>query len=175
MLGRAFIDEPMIQWPLGGAGDVATVTTMFSTLYETPIGQGLVYEAGDAEGVAVWVPPGGGAALLEADVGSRDRYGPLTLDGGARYGALWSWVESHLPSEPLWYLDALAVDPSRQAKGIGGALLRFGLELGERDGTGAFLETSRERNVGYYERFGFRVVDEGDAPGGGPHIWFMRR
>jgi len=141
VLGRAFIDEPMIQWPLGGAGDVATVTTMFSTLYETP----------------------------------RDRYGPLTPDGGARYGALWSWVESHLPSEPLWYLDALAVDPSRQAKGIGGALLRFGLELGERDGTGAFLETSRERNVGYYERFGFRVVDEGDAPGGGPHIWFMRR
>jgi ribosomal protein S18 acetylase RimI-like enzyme len=148
---------------------------MFSILYEAPIARGMVYEAGDAEGVAVWVPPGSGAELLEADVAARDRYGPLTPDGGARYEALWSWVEAHLPAEPLWYLDALAVDPPRQGAGIGGALLRVGLELGARDGTGVFLETSRERNVGYYEGFGFRVVDQGDAPGGGPHIWFMRR
>ena len=38
----------------------------------------------------------------------------------------------------------------------------------------AFLETGNPRNVPYYERFGFRVIDEGDAPGGGPRIWFMR-
>ena len=41
-------------------------------------------------------------------------------------------------------------------------------------GEAAFLETGNPRNVAYYERFGFRTVDDGDAPGGGPHIWFMR-
>ncbi len=25
-----------------------------------------------------------------------------------------------------------------------------------------------------YERSGFRVVEDVDAPDGGPHIWFMR-
>jgi hypothetical protein len=28
--------------------------------------------------------------------------------------------------------------------------------------------------VPLYERHGFRVVDDADAPGDGPHIWFMR-
>jgi hypothetical protein len=27
----------------------------------------------------------------------------------------------------------------------------------------------------YYERFGFDIVTNEDAPDGGPHIWFMRR
>ena len=38
----------------------------------------------------------------------------------------------------------------------------------------AFLETGVERNVAYYERFGFRVVDDDDSPLDGPHVWFMR-
>jgi hypothetical protein len=43
------------------------------------------------------------------------------------------------------------------------------------DKTGVVLETGTARNVSLYERFGFRVVEEADAPGGGPHVWFMRR
>jgi len=39
----------------------------------------------------------------------------------------------------------------------------------------AFLSTGTRRNVEIYGRSGFRVVDEADAPGGGPRIWFMRR
>ena len=27
----------------------------------------------------------------------------------------------------------------------------------------------------FYERHGFRVVEEADPPEGGPHVWFMRR
>jgi hypothetical protein len=37
------------------------------------------------------------------------------------------------------------------------------------------LSTGTRRNVDIYGRSGFRVVDEADAPGGGPHIWLMRR
>jgi hypothetical protein len=29
--------------------------------------------------------------------------------------------------------------------------------------------------VPLYERFGFHVVEEADAPEGGPRVWFMRR
>jgi hypothetical protein len=42
-------------------------------------------------------------------------------------------------------------------------------------GVPAFLSTGTPRNVKIYGRSGFRVMDEADAPGGGPHIWFMRR
>ena len=30
-------------------------------------------------------------------------------------------------------------------------------------------------SIPYYEGFGFTVIDQGDAPGGGRHLWFMRR
>jgi predicted N-acetyltransferase YhbS len=58
---------------------------------------------------------------------------------------------------------------------VGAALIRFGLERSDQTGIPALLETATARNVPYYERFGLRVVDQGDAPGGGPHVWFMRR
>src|SRR4029077_13154587 len=112
--------------------------------------------------------------VLDAHEG-RDRYRGLVPDGGARYEAMWAWLEEKMPEDPLWYLDAIAVDPPHQHAGVGTGLVHHGLALAEDDGVGAFLETSQATNVGFYERFGFRVVDEGDAPGGGPHIWFMRR
>jgi hypothetical protein len=41
-------------------------------------------------------------------------------------------------------------------------------------GEAVFLETGTSRNVPLHERLGFRVLEEGHSPGGGPHIWFMR-
>jgi ribosomal protein S18 acetylase RimI-like enzyme len=175
LLGRAFEDDAMIQWPLGFTGTAASIAAMFEILYEVPIHSGMVWEAGEAEGVAVWVPPGHADDLMEADRLARERFAAMVPDGGARYAALWEWIDECLPAEPVWYLDAIAVGQERRGMGVGSALVRFGLAMADRDGVAAFLETSRERNVAYYERFGFRVTHDGDAPGGGPHIWFMRR
>jgi GNAT superfamily N-acetyltransferase len=95
----------------------------------------------------------------------------LTDDGGDRFHRFWSWLESFVPSEPHWMLDmGRQPDPARE--GIGSALVRW--RRARADGVPAFLETSKARNVPYYERFGFRTATEEDAPDGGPHIWFMR-
>ena len=66
-------------------------------------------------------------------------------------------------------------DPPAQGRGIGSALLAPGLELCDRDGLPAYLESSKERNVAFYSRFGFRVTDEVQMPGGGPKVWLMWR
>jgi hypothetical protein len=39
----------------------------------------------------------------------------------------------------------------------------------------AFLQPATERNAGFYQSLGFRVVDEDSVPGGGPRTWFLRR
>jgi hypothetical protein len=52
--------------------------------------------------------------------------------------------------------------------------MRDGLASADRAGIPAWLETSKATNAAYYEHFGFRTVVDEDAPGGGPHIWFMR-
>ncbi len=174
VLGRAFADEPMIQWPLGDGASVETITAIFELLYAGPAELGMLWEGGHGEGVAAWIPPGETALLTASDHAAATQYEPLMPDGGVRYRALWDWVESFVPDD-VWYLDALAVDSARQRTGIGGTLVRHGLGLAAADGAAAFLETSIASNVPYYERFGFAVIDQGDAPGGGPHVWFMRR
>jgi predicted N-acetyltransferase YhbS len=75
----------------------------------------------------------------------------------------------------LWLLDSIAVEPASQGRGLGSALIAAGLTQAAAAGVPAFLSTGTRRNVDVYGRSGFRVVDEADAPGGGPHIWFMRR
>ena len=86
----------------------------------------------------------------------------------------WRWVDSRSPIDPLWQLDSIAVEPDAQGQGYGSLLIRHGLARARTDGVGAFLSTGTQRNVRIYERCGFHVTENAEAPGGGPRIWFMR-
>lgn len=174
MLARAFADDPMIQVSLAPEDRDERARRFFTLLDEEWADLGVLWEAGDAAGAAAWIPPEQHDALADQNAALRDAFHALSPDGGVLHDALWDWVESKIPDEPVWFLDQIGVDPTRQGEGIGGALIELGLGWARRDGTPAFLETGIARNVAYYERFGFRLVDEGDAPLDGPHVWFMR-
>jgi GNAT superfamily N-acetyltransferase len=174
VLARSFADDPMIRWPFHDHRVEERAGPLFTAILAEYQRSDIVLEAGGGGGVAVWIPPGSDAGIDQMNAATRNAIPPLTDDGAARYHAFWGWLESHVPVEPHWMLDMVGVDPVRQGEGIGSALINHGLDLAARDDAPAFLETGNPRNVPYYERFGFRVNDEGDAPGGGPHIWFMR-
>jgi GNAT superfamily N-acetyltransferase len=174
VFGRAFVDEPMMRWPLGEPGNpVDRFTRCFAYCLEEVLPLGMVWEVGDAAGAAIWFPPGASASW-ETHPWDQPRIGALADDGGVRYDAFWGWVEAHSPAEPMWQLDSIAVDPIRQGQGFGAALIAAGLARARADGVGAFLSTGTARNVPIYGRCGFRVSEEAPAPGGGPRIWFMR-
>jgi GNAT superfamily N-acetyltransferase len=176
VLARAFLRDPMVAWPMATEdGLEERLRTMFE-LVDTPYAdEGWLYRAADGLGVMTLLPPGSEARQLAVDLAAADAVSRLTGDAGTRYAALWDWVAATMPDEPHWLLDQLAVDPPAQGRGIGGAMLRFAVERAEADDVPLFLETGVAGNVPLYERFGLRVMIEGDAPGGGPHIWFMRR
>jgi ribosomal protein S18 acetylase RimI-like enzyme len=78
------------------------------------------------------------------------------------------WRKSHWQNEwarqdPLkqhWHLGPVGVLPSHQGKGIGTKLLsRFCKEV-DACLAPAYLETDTDKNVRFYERFDFRVVEE---------------
>lgn len=74
-----------------------------------------------------------------------------------------------------WYLAGLGVEPSKQGKGIGGALLQPILARADAEGFPCYLETLTERNLAFYERHGFHVAASGELPKGGPMVWAMIR
>lgn len=78
------------------------------------------------------------------------------------------------PPHEDWVLETVGVRPDAQGRGVGAALLRYGLAEAARRGARAVrLETSSDRNVRLYERHGFRTTDRGDRPDG-PPVWTMR-
>lgn len=134
-----------------------------------------IWTTEDCSAVASWGPPG----LWSVPVPTVLRLAPqmLRVFGrrlplGLRYLML---VEHKHPRTNHWYLEILATEPERQGQGLGSALLRPMLALCDRDGIGAYLESSSERSQALYERNGFRVVETFDMPGGGPEIRRMWR
>ena len=66
----------------------------------------------------------------------------------------------HDPLEQHWHLGPVGVLPSHQGKGIGTKLLsRFCQEV-DACLSPAYLETDTDKNVRFYERFGFEIVKE---------------
>lgn len=172
MLADAFADDVIMRWTSPATDRREHVRAFFDAFDRLPCERGWLWCAEDGAGAALWVPPGthdefDGITFALEEVRS------LPADVRARYDSFWSWAEGRRPAEPHWYLDHLAVHPRRRGRGLGGALVEHGLALARADGAPAFLCTSRPGNVAFYERRGFSVTFEGEAPAGGPRVWFL--
>jgi len=60
------------------------------------------------------------------------------------------------------------VDPGRRGKGDGRRVVEPILELADRDGVPTYLESSNPRNLSFYDRLGFSVLDEVRIAENGP-------
>lgn len=91
--------------------------------------------------------------------------------------ARWAWLLStlgkHHPQEPHYYLELLGVEPTQQGLGFGSRLLQQLTGQADAEGVGCYLETTKPRNVPFYQRFGFQVTKELDVIG--VHVWLMWR
>jgi hypothetical protein len=119
IFGRAFVDEPMMLWPLGSNGDVVgRFTRCFAYFLEAALPLGLVWEAGQAEGAAVWIPPEQSEAW-EHHPWNQTRILGLADDCGRRYDAFWEWVSMRRfgPRAP-WQHPPRSVPSRRRALGV---------------------------------------------------------
>ncbi|WQF81316.1 Putative GNAT domain, acyl-CoA N-acyltransferase [Colletotrichum destructivum] len=64
--------------------------------------------------------------------------------------------------ENHYYLDTLVTHPDYQRRGAGSMLLKWGCELADENGVGAYVDSSKAGR-GLYERFGFLDMSESDA------------
>lgn len=177
-LALAFADDPVMCWLFG---DVAPRPMRYSESWfasegRRHMGHSHVYTSDGTPGAAYWDPPGQWktrfldvlriAPLMVRGIGRRT---PAALRGLGRMEK----VHAAQP-EDHYYLAILGTRPDRQGHGIGAALMAPVLERCDREGVGAYLESSKEANVPYYRRHGFEVVGEVDFPGG-PRLWPMWR
>ncbi len=173
MIARAFADDPIERWSLAGDDVTGLIEVEASEAARQLTAEGWLWAVDDLSGVAAWLPPGGAYdEAIDAAVAQA-----LAASGGdpKRYTECWTWIESHRPVVPHWYLDLLAVDPGRQQLGTGSHLLADGLARADGAGGATFLVTGNLAIVPWYQRHGFAVGAEGRAPGGGPVVCFLER
>jgi ribosomal protein S18 acetylase RimI-like enzyme len=122
------------------------------------------------EGVAVWLPSKkaeitlwraimSGGMALQRGLGKEAMDRLLTFSGQVD-----SYHKKHLPT-PHCYLFFIGVDPRHQGQGHGGKLIRPMLEELDEKCMACYLNTQNEENIGLYEHFGFRVVEQVTLPG----------
>lgn len=171
-LTAAFCADPVIRWLFP---DTHTFLVSFPELARLMGGDALPAAtaaiANDFAGVALWLSPDTPehdaelGALLEATTD------PSRHD--VVFDMLGQVMENH-PTDPVWYLPFVGVDPTRQGRGIGAELVRAGLARADADSLPAYLEASTPRNRALYERLGFEVLGEIQAADS-PPLWPMLR
>jgi len=180
-LAEAFDDDPVMCWILPDAAKrPGRLARMFAAeiKYHHLAGGGAELAesaAGLVVGGALWDPPGGWKqSPLNSLLGLPSVV--FALGRQLRVGAeVDHALESAHPAEPHWYLGTIGTSAAGRGGGYGKALMNSRLSRCDAEGAPAYLESSKEVNIPYYERFGFEVIGEIVLPNGGPTLWKMWR
>jgi GNAT superfamily N-acetyltransferase len=156
VLVRAFSADPVAQWiwpdsPQYHMHFPSFVKAFGGKAFE----HGSAYYVDDHAAAALWLPPNVHPdedvlnSIFQRTVSEQIQKDVFTLfDQMGRYH----------PSEPHWYLPLMGVDPLKQGKGFGSALLQHTLVQCDRDSKLAYLESSSPRSIPFYERHGFKLL-----------------
>ena len=177
MLARAFLDDPVAGWAFPPAAQRPRALERFQAIRLRQLMAGEeIWMAEDRSCAALWAPPLQWKSTLRQDLQLMPCFGHPRLLARVplvTYG--WLRLEGRHPPEPAhYYLAVLGTDPDRQGEGLGSLLMAPVLAQCDADGLGAYLESSKERNIDFYARHGFQVLEEVTLARG-PRMWTMWR
>lgn len=175
-LAAAFADDPVWSWMTSPAARWSDrAAAWFSTEAALQLrGRGEVLVDHELRGAAIWSPPGRWKASPREAVALAWPSLRLFRSRTPRALRTLGLMEAQHPTPPHWYLATLGTDPVHQGHGIGSALVQAITERCDTKGLPAYLESSKEQNVAFYERHGFQVAKKLELPGGPPN-WLMWR
>jgi ribosomal protein S18 acetylase RimI-like enzyme len=176
-MARTFLDDPVTSHIFRNearreAGLRAYFRTQMKADY-LPFGG--CYTTDDYAGSAIWAPAGKPLQTGLAGIRTMLPVLPYVAANLRTTFRLLALVEGKHPRQPHWYLASLGTAVEQQGKGVGGALMRPVLEHCDAEGIPCYLESSKARNLPFYRRHGFEVVEEVQLPDDGPTLWTMWR
>ena len=161
----AFAADPVVRWLWPDPRAYLATMPDFALAYGgEAFAHGSAYCTHDYTGAALWLPPG---AHPDEEAMGQLIGQSVAPEVQADLSAALEQFGAYRPSDPHWYLPVIGVDPSCQGQGCGSALMSYALERCDRDGLPAYLESSNPRNIGLYERHGFKIggeVQVGSSP-----------
>lgn len=177
VLARAFQDDPVARWSCPPDALRPKVLARFQgARLRQLLPHEEIWTTFDLTSVALWAPPERWKTTTREDLAlARGMLHPRLLPRAPQTITGLLGMEKKHPKTPShWYLAVLGTDPAAQGQGLGSAVLAPVLERCDADGMAAYLESSKESNISFYARHGFRVTGEIRLPKG-PTMWPMWR
>jgi len=179
VLGRAFQDDPVMSWiiPDGQLRERRLPLLYAAVLRRYYLRHAATEVVADGRvlGCAIWAPP---SHWLPSNWQQLTALPGLARALSSRIGRA-SVVSAQMarvhPQQPHWYLSGIGTDPPDQGTGVASQLMAARLTRCDAAGLPAYLESGRESNIAFYERFGFEVTREIRIERGGPALWPMIR
>ena len=167
VLARAFWDDPVLSWLVPNPSTrYARMKHFFQAELHTVRPRGLVLTTDDLAGAALWSAPDKWKTppldIAKDSISMIRAFGMMIPKALPLLGRM----EKVHPTEPHWYLAVIGTDPVRQGTGAGAALITEVTDRCDDAGLPAYLESSNDRNLSYYERFGFQVTEAISIPDG---------
>lgn len=181
MVGRAFHKDPLSVYVYPDAAErTHRLPLMFSIVLRYTLRYGEITTTPEITGVACWLPPESTtvSTLRMLRTGALTTSLKMGLPGLRRINNAENYMrntQKRCIAEPHWYLWVMGIDPGCQGQGVGGMLLRAGLERADASGLPCYLETMNPDNVPKCQKFGFAIASEGEIPGSSVHMWGMVR
>jgi ribosomal protein S18 acetylase RimI-like enzyme len=172
VLVRAFSADPVAQWIWPDSQQYQMYFPSFVRAFGgKAFTHGSTYYVDGYAAAALWLPPG---VLPDEDMLSSIFQRSVSEQSQKDVIAVFDQMAHYHPSEPHWHLPLMGVDPLKQGKGFGSALMQHALIQCDLDNKLAYLESSNPRNISLYQRFGFELLDTIQA-GISPPIFPMLR
>jgi GNAT superfamily N-acetyltransferase len=177
MLARAFLDDPVASWAWRPDRlRLGALERFHGVRLRQLLAGEEVWTTDELTCAALWAPPGRWHSTLRETAELVPSFlHPRLLARMPMVALGWEKLERAHPRTPQHvYLALLGTEPEAQGRGLGSAVLAPVLQQCDSDGVGAYLESSKQRNIDFYARHGFRVLDEIHLLRG-PSMWRMWR
>jgi ribosomal protein S18 acetylase RimI-like enzyme len=122
-------------------------------------------------GAALWLPPGVG---FDEEAMQAIMLRSIPAERQAEVFGVFEQMGSYHPDEPHWYLPLIGVDPRRQGRGLGSALLQHALARCDAEHAPAYLESTNPANIPLYRRHGFEEIGTVQAGSSPPIVPMLR-
>lgn len=161
----AFVTDPVFRWAYPSPHEYLQHFPEFVRIYGgQAFDHGTAHYVEDFAGAALWLPPGVRPDEEEMSALFEDS---LPADRQAQAFSVLEQLDGYHPEGDFWHLPFIGVEPTRQRRGYGSALLGHALAVCDREGSVAYLESSNPMNIPLYARHGFEIcgmIQEGTMP-----------
>lgn len=182
VLAEAFRDDPLFAWFIGPApgsdeARLAMFTGWVREQFELGRRNQVVEQDGAIRAAALWTEPPGAQATPRLRL-LRGLWGERQISGLRRFPRFVRMVmatEARYPRFPHYYLGAIGAADTARGTGAGSKLIRATLEEADAAGLPTYLESSNPRNLTFYWRHGFRLLEELRLGRNAPALTLMLR